>query len=82
VDLAVPRDRNGTFEPQIVRKGQTRLEGFNECPMSSRRCVAAAVEGGIEGGAVLPAAPDDPQPGSGQDPGGVRMPAATPVAAA
>src|SRR6185437_5128703 len=24
VDLAVPRDRNGTFEPQIVRKGQTR----------------------------------------------------------
>src|SRR5689334_7967371 len=30
VDLAVPRDRNGTFEPQIVRKGQTRLTGFNE----------------------------------------------------
>src|SRR5438034_1420419 len=30
VDLAVPRDRAGTFEPQIVRKGQTRLDGFNE----------------------------------------------------
>ena len=30
VDLAVPRDRNRTFEPQIVRKGQTRLEGFNK----------------------------------------------------
>ena len=30
VDLAVPRDRNGSFEPQIVRKGQTRLDGFNE----------------------------------------------------
>jgi transposase-like protein len=30
VDLAVPRDRNGSFEPQIIRKGQTRLEGFNE----------------------------------------------------
>jgi putative transposase len=28
VDLAVPRDRNGTFEPRIVRKGQTRLEGY------------------------------------------------------
>jgi transposase-like protein len=28
--LAVPRDRNGSFEPLIVRKGQTRLEGFNE----------------------------------------------------
>jgi len=30
VDLEVPRDRNGSFEPQIVRKGQTRLDGFNE----------------------------------------------------
>ena len=30
VNLAVPRDRNGSFEPQIVRKGQTRLEGFND----------------------------------------------------
>jgi putative transposase len=30
VDLAVPRDRDGSFEPQIVRKGQTRLTGFNE----------------------------------------------------
>ena len=30
VDLAVPRDRDGSFEPQIVRKGQTRLAGFNE----------------------------------------------------
>jgi len=30
VDLQVPRDRAGTFEPQIVGKGQTRLEGFNE----------------------------------------------------
>jgi len=30
VDLAVPRDRAGSFDPQIVRKGQTRLEGFNE----------------------------------------------------
>jgi transposase-like protein len=28
--LAVPRDRNGTFEPQIVHKGQTRLDGFND----------------------------------------------------
>ena len=30
VDLEVPRDRNGSFEPKIVRKGQTRLEGFND----------------------------------------------------
>jgi len=30
VDLAVPRDRDGSFEPRIVRKGQTWPEGFNE----------------------------------------------------
>jgi len=30
IELAVPRDRNGTFSPQIVRKGQTRLDGFND----------------------------------------------------
>jgi putative transposase len=30
VDLQVPRDRNGSFDPKIVRKGQTRLEGFND----------------------------------------------------
>jgi len=28
--LEVPRDRNGEFEPQVVRKGQRRLEGFDE----------------------------------------------------
>jgi putative transposase len=30
IDLEVPRDRAGSFSPQIVRKGQTRLDGFNE----------------------------------------------------
>jgi len=30
VTLGVPRDRNGDFEPQIVQKRQTRLEGFDE----------------------------------------------------
>lgn len=28
--LEVPRDRNATFEPQIVPKGQTRFEGFDD----------------------------------------------------
>src|ERR1700730_14397820 len=27
--LAVPRDRNGTFEPQIIEKHQTRFAGFD-----------------------------------------------------
>jgi transposase-like protein len=30
VDLAIPRDRAGSFDPRIVRKGQRRLDGFNE----------------------------------------------------
>ena len=30
IDLDVPRDRGGSFAPQIVRKGQTRLDGFND----------------------------------------------------
>ena len=29
VDLAIPRDRSGTFEPQLVPKGVTRLDGFD-----------------------------------------------------
>ena len=30
LDLAVPRDRNGTFELAVVPKGERRLEGFDE----------------------------------------------------
>ena len=30
IDLDVPRDRNGDFEPRIVPKGTSRLSGFNE----------------------------------------------------
>ena len=30
VDIEVPRDRNSAFEPQIVRKGQSRLTEFDD----------------------------------------------------
>ncbi len=30
VDIEIPRDRSGTFEPQLVRKGQTRLTEFDD----------------------------------------------------
>jgi putative transposase len=30
VDLSIPRDRNGKFEPQIVKKHQRRLAGFDD----------------------------------------------------
>lgn len=30
VEIDTPRDRNGSFEPQIIRKGQTRLTQFDD----------------------------------------------------
>ena len=30
VDLSIPRDRAGTFEPQLVPKGVSRLDGFDD----------------------------------------------------
>jgi putative transposase len=30
VELDIPRDREGTFEPQVVKKGQRRIAGFDD----------------------------------------------------
>ena len=30
VEVEIPRDRAGTFEPQLIAKGQTRFEGFDD----------------------------------------------------
>ncbi len=29
VEIETPRDRNGDFEPRLIKKGQTRFEGFD-----------------------------------------------------
>ncbi|GAA5117239.1 hypothetical protein GCM10025762_32780 [Haloechinothrix salitolerans] len=34
VEIEVPRDRNGSFDPQTVRKRQRRLQGINEMVLS------------------------------------------------
>ena len=34
LELATPQDRNGSFEPQIVAKGQRRFEGFDQAIIS------------------------------------------------
>ena len=34
LDLATPRDRNGTFEPRLVAKGQRRVGGLSEMIIS------------------------------------------------
>ena len=30
VPLDVPRDRDGSFEPELIRKGQTRIDGMDD----------------------------------------------------
>lgn len=30
IEINTPRDRNGTFEPQLVKKNQTRFDGFDD----------------------------------------------------
>lgn len=30
VEIEVPRDRNASFEPQLIKKGETRFDGFDE----------------------------------------------------
>jgi|TARA_R100001224_G_scaffold46721_1_gene26906 transposase-like protein len=30
VELDIPRDRNGSFDPKLVRKGERQLNGFDE----------------------------------------------------
>jgi len=30
IELGIPRDRNGSFEPQLVRKGDKQLNGFDD----------------------------------------------------
>src|SRR3954447_15976057 len=34
IDLATPRDRNGSFDPRLVGKGQRRLDGLSEMIIS------------------------------------------------
>jgi len=47
LELETPRDRNGSFEPQIVAKGQRRFEGFDQAIISlySRGMTTREIEG-------------------------------------
>ena len=48
--LEVPRDRNGTFEPQIIEKHQTRFKGFDKqiISMYARGMSTREIQGHIE----------------------------------
>ena len=50
IELETPRDRNGSFEPQIVAKGQTRFAGFDGKIISlySRGMTTREIEGHLK----------------------------------
>jgi len=50
VEVEVPRDREGSFEPQLVRKRQTRLPGFDEkvISMYARGMTVREIRGHLE----------------------------------
>lgn len=50
VELATPRDRNGEFEPQIVKKNQTRWIGFDDRILSlyARGMTTREIQGHLE----------------------------------
>src|SRR5580658_6395235 len=50
IDLETPRDRNGTFEPKIVEKHQTRWTGFDDkiLSMYSRGMSTREIQGHLE----------------------------------
>lgn len=50
MELETPRDRNGSFEPTIVSKGQTRFDGFDDkiISMYSRGMTTREIEGHLK----------------------------------
>jgi len=50
IELETPRDRNGSFEPKIVSKGQTRFTGFDDkiISMYSRGMTTREIEGHLK----------------------------------
>jgi putative transposase len=50
VELATPRDRNGDFEPQIIKKNQTRWTGFDDkiLSMYARGMTTREIQGHLE----------------------------------
>ena len=50
VEIEVPRDRNGEFEPQLVKKNQTRFDGLDEKIISlyARGMTQSEIKGHLE----------------------------------
>ena len=60
IELAVPRDRQGSFEPQLVAKGQTHFEGFDDKVISlyARGMTVREIQGHLQELYGLEVSPD------------------------
>jgi hypothetical protein len=60
IEIAVPRDRAGTFEPQLIPKGQTRFEGFDDKILSlyARGMTVREIQGHLTGLYGIDVSPD------------------------
>lgn len=58
--LSIPRDRNGAFEPQIVKKGQRRFTGFDDkiLSMYARGMTTRDIQGHLEDMYRIEVSPD------------------------
>jgi putative transposase len=59
VQIDVPRDRTSEFEPQLVRKGQTRFDGLDEKIISlyARGMTQREIQGHLQGIYVVDVSP-------------------------
>ena len=50
LEISVPRDRNGDFQPKLIRKGQRRFDGFDEkiISMYARGMTTREIQGHLE----------------------------------
>ena len=81
VEIRTPRDRDGSFEPKIVRKRQRRFEGFDEKILALY--AAGDVDPGYRGAPARAlrrvGRPGSDQPGHRRGPGGRQGVAAAPA---
>jgi transposase-like protein len=60
MEIAVPRDRAGSFEPLLIRKGQRRFEGFDEriVAMYARGMTVREIQGYLKEQYAVEVSPD------------------------
>ena len=60
IEISVPRDRQGIFAPKLIRKGQTRLDSFNDkvISMYARGMTVREIQGHLKDVYAVEASPD------------------------